>query len=287
MTRRAWTDRHGKEADDSSCSPHVADNGDTVFESLATGSGQAQPRPGERLLPVGLEHPARCAGSHAAYGDLDLRGPALRGGQFRRLPRWPSASRRGRQPGHSDAYLLLPAQGPVDRLVTHQAGGGPLQRGCDGVERLSPTVASCSCPARTGRWPARPCRTRSIAAVPHRHQARGPPPADQPVDPRRVPKRPWPPPCPTTAGPSRSRAPSARPTIAARRRRRGVRVAPRPRPQQPDAGDRRQLDRLGPRSQRRRPASWSSPAPAAPCSDQDPEDGTLQPQIDLFGVRLP
>ena len=130
VTRRASTDRHGKEADDSSCSPRVADNGDTVFESLATDLVKRKDTDQGNDFFLWDWSTQRVRWIAAAYGaSISADASVVAFVDFRA---WVD----GDDNGHSDAYLLLRTQGRY-RLVTHQAGGGPLQRGCDGVEDVS------------------------------------------------------------------------------------------------------------------------------------------------------
>ena len=281
VTRRASTTWKGKEADDWSCFPRVADNGDTVFTSLATNmvrredTGQGH----DTFLWDWSTKKVRWVGEGgggSAFGadiSADGRVVAFTDGHGR-----VDSDTNGR----ADAYLLLRDKNRL-RVVSHRADGGQLQVGCDPLVDLDDDARFLLVSCRDGAMadPPVPDATAHLFVVDLRRHTNTLVNRSTVADPYVL--------AAALADDGRSVAfvgqvgsygglPADDLAVYLWRRGRGlVNLTP-------GADD-----------------TWSDPALALSgdgslvafttdsrtISDQDPEDGALQPQIDLFGVRVP
>ena len=281
VTRRASTDHRGKEADHGSCLPHVADNGDTVFGSLA----------GDLV-----QRDLGDTSTHTFLYDWSSRKVRYLGGEGNPAPKGADISGDARYVAFVDGHRRVAGDknpGPdvylLDRrtnrlsLATDRASGDPLTLGCAPFTDLSydgrfllvachdgaivdPPVADGNTHLvvidrrRDRRWLVNPSSVADPA----------PDLVDMSDDGRTV----------TFVGHlgSYGGLPDDEGAVYLWRRGHGlVNLTP-------GADD-----------------IWSLPGLAVSgdgsfvafttdsrtLSDQDPEDGTIQPQIDLFGVRVP
>ena len=134
VTRRASTDHQGKEADHEPCLPHVADNGDTVFASLAGDLVEARPRRHEHphFLYDWSSRKVRFLGE----GDPAPKGADISGDA--RYVAFLDGYRRvagDKNPG-PDVYLLDRRTNRLS-LATDRASGDPLTLGCAPFTDLS------------------------------------------------------------------------------------------------------------------------------------------------------
>ncbi len=280
VTRRASTDYRGKEADHASCVPHVADNGDTVFASLA--SDLVKRDLGDQSYHTFLYDWSARKVRYLGEGDIAPKGADISGDA--RYVAFLDGHRRvaGDESPGSDVYLLDRRTNRLS-LATDRASGDPLTLGCAPWVDLSydgrfllvschdgaivdPPVADANTHVvvidrlRDRRWLVNPSPDPDPA----------PDLVDMSDDGRSV----------TFVGHlgSYGGLPADEGAVYLWRRGHGlVNLTPG-------------VDDL-----------WSLPGLAVSgdgsfvafttdsrtISDQDPEDGTLQPQVDLFGVRLP
>ena len=280
VTRRASTDRKGKEADDWSCFPSVADTGDVVFSSLATDlvrrkdTGQGEDTYLYDWSSRKVRWLGEGGGGSATASDIsgDGRFVAFTDGHGRV---------EADTNGHADAYVFDRKSGRF-RLATREADGGLLTVGCDPLVDLSYTGRFLLVTCRDGDLadPAVPDAISHLWLVDRRHGTNtlvNPSTIADPYpffaalsdDGRTV----------AFAGQvgSYGGLPADDEGVYAWRRGRPLRnLTP--------GTDRRwsheALDLSGDGTL----VMFSSDSPGL--SDADPEDGTLQPQTDLFGVRL-